>query len=297
MMVAAALLLIAAYQSLGCFAGSAVRNLALGLSLTAHHRLARPSAMPASDFRSLAWRPSLGAGARSCRCAGIMQILFDQAARGAPLARFRPAVRHPRGIGACLFGASPGGGWRRSPVAEPAVRREEDARRPPGAIRASAASSSRRWRRVLGDRGVLGLIMLAPVLYGVFYPQPYLGQIRSQHSRSPSSTTTTRSSAAASIQALDADEAISVAVRATTLAERSRRSSSAAVFGILGIPPDTERKSLKGECGPPPGLCRFRLFPPLQPDAAGHRGIRAAVSRPMSSRAAPAADGARPAGA
>ena len=33
------------------------------------------------------------------------------------------------------------------------------------------------WRRVLSDRSVLRLFVLAPVLYAVFYPQPYLGQI------------------------------------------------------------------------------------------------------------------------
>ena len=32
-------------------------------------------------------------------------------------------------------------------------------------------------RRILNDRGVFGLIVLAPVIYGVLYPQPYLGQL------------------------------------------------------------------------------------------------------------------------
>jgi len=33
------------------------------------------------------------------------------------------------------------------------------------------------WRRVLADRGVFSLLIIAPVFYGVFYPQPYLGQL------------------------------------------------------------------------------------------------------------------------
>ena len=32
-------------------------------------------------------------------------------------------------------------------------------------------------RRILNDRGVFGLIVLAPILYGILYPQPYLGQL------------------------------------------------------------------------------------------------------------------------
>ena len=32
-------------------------------------------------------------------------------------------------------------------------------------------------QRILGDRGVLGLIVLAPLAYGALYPQPYLGQV------------------------------------------------------------------------------------------------------------------------
>ena len=33
------------------------------------------------------------------------------------------------------------------------------------------------YRRVLRDRGAFGLIVLGPLIYGVFYPQPYLGQL------------------------------------------------------------------------------------------------------------------------
>ena len=33
------------------------------------------------------------------------------------------------------------------------------------------------YRRVLGNRGAFGLIVLAPIIYGLLYPQPYLGQL------------------------------------------------------------------------------------------------------------------------
>src|SRR5262249_54577075 len=33
------------------------------------------------------------------------------------------------------------------------------------------------WRRVLGNRGAFILLVVAPLVYGVYYPQPYLNQI------------------------------------------------------------------------------------------------------------------------
>ena len=36
-------------------------------------------------------------------------------------------------------------------------------------------------RRILNDRGVFGLIVLAPIIYGLLYPQPYLGQLLREH--------------------------------------------------------------------------------------------------------------------
>jgi HlyD family secretion protein len=33
------------------------------------------------------------------------------------------------------------------------------------------------WRRVFADRGVFSFLVVAPFFYGVFYPQPYLGQL------------------------------------------------------------------------------------------------------------------------
>src|SRR5262249_6667917 len=33
------------------------------------------------------------------------------------------------------------------------------------------------WRRVLALRGVFAMLVLAPLIYGIYYPQPYLTQI------------------------------------------------------------------------------------------------------------------------
>jgi len=79
----------------------------------------------------------------------------------------------------------------------------------------------------------------------VFYPQPYLGQLVRKipiavvdDDRTPLSRRL--------IQALDADEAISVAVRAPALDVAQQALFDRRVFGILEIPPDTEREVLKG---------------------------------------------------
>ena len=98
-------------------------------------------------------------------------------------------------------------------------------------------------RRALGERAAFGLFLMAPVLYGVLYPQPYLGQLFAP-SPSPSSTTIDRAEPRGSIQALNASEALSVAVRTNTLAERRRHWIAAQVFGIVDIPAGTEREVL-----------------------------------------------------
>ena len=101
-------------------------------------------------------------------------------------------------------------------------------------------------QRVLSDRGVLGLIVLAPLVYGALYPQPYLGQVlrgipiavvdqdRTELSRDL-------------VQALDSNEALKVAVRADTLADAQAALDQHDVFAIVGIPKDTERYVLRGQ--------------------------------------------------
>jgi ABC-2 type transport system permease protein len=98
---------------------------------------------------------------------------------------------------------------------------------------------------VLADRSVFSLFILAPLLYGVFYPQPYLGQLLRKapvaivdHDHSELSRSL--------VQTLDAHEAIEVAVRADTLAEAQQALFDRRVFAILDIPIDTEREVLKG---------------------------------------------------
>ena len=100
-------------------------------------------------------------------------------------------------------------------------------------------------RRVLNDRGVFGLIMLAPIIYGVLYPQPYLGQVLRHIPIAVVDQDHTELSRNL-VQSLNADEATAVTVRADTLAEAQAALARREVFAILGIPRDTEKEVLKG---------------------------------------------------
>ena len=115
------------------------------------------------------------------------------------------------------------------------------------------------WRRVLADRGVFSLLIVAPVFYGVFYPQPYLGQLVRKIPIAVVDDDRTALSRRL-IQALDADEAISVAVRAPALDVAQQALFARQVFGILEIPPDTEREVLKGNAARIPAYVDSAYF-------------------------------------
>ncbi|MBV9138915.1 MAG: ABC transporter permease, partial [Hyphomicrobiales bacterium] len=100
-------------------------------------------------------------------------------------------------------------------------------------------------RRVLNDRGVFGFIVLAPVVYGLLYPQPYLGQLLRRIPVAVVDQDHTELSRNL-VQTLNADEAVTVAVRTDTLAQAQDSLARREVFAILGIPEGTEREVLKG---------------------------------------------------
>lgn len=172
-----------------------------------------------------------------------IQVLFDEGARGVPLADTAiPIVALPA-LALTFFGFALvrlRAVMRAPPAPAPAAAEPEmgDPRTLVGAFR-------REYVRILGDRGLFSLIVLAPILYGVFYPQPYLGQLVRDipiavvdDDRSDVSRTL--------IETLDADEAIAVAVQALTLAEARAALQRREVFGIVGIPEGTAREALKG---------------------------------------------------
>ncbi len=238
----AASLLIVAYQMIGCLMQLLARNMAVGLSLTGI--IVSPAFGYAGvGFPVLAMQtfPRLWGAVLPLRW--YIQILFDQASRGAavhytaePFAilwgittilallvwlRFRSLVRHGLAVPE-----------EEEPLLAPAI---------PGVAAAFAAE----WRRVLGDRGVFSLFVLAPVLYAVFYPQPYLGQIVRNI---PIAVVDQDNSELGRglIQALSAHGNISVALNASSYREAENAILARRAFAILGIPPETEKDVLKG---------------------------------------------------
>jgi ABC-2 type transport system permease protein len=181
------------------------------------------------------------------------QILFDQAARGSPVHESAVPFAILAGMALGLFALA----WLRLLLLPPDPPGEEAPvrRHSPGVGPAFIGE----WRRVLADRGVFSILVVAPVFYGVFYPQPYLGQLvrkipiavvdddRSDLSRR-------------FIQTLDADEAISVAVRAPALDVAQQALFARQVFGIVEIPPDTEREVLKGNAARVPAYVDSAYF-------------------------------------
>ncbi|HMG49126.1 MAG TPA: ABC transporter permease [Inquilinus sp.] len=239
---ASACLLVAAYLSVGALFQLLVRNLALGLSLTGI------VCSPAFGFAGVGF-PALAMNGFAQGWGALLplrwyiQILFDQAARGVPAGDSARPFIVLAGLAAVYFGLA----WlrlravARNPAPAPEEPSEADG---PGRIGLAGAFANE-YRRVLRDRGVFGLIVLAPILYGVFYPQPYLGQlVRSIPIAVVDDDGTDLSRTI--IQALNADEAITVAARPTTLAEAQAALARREVFGILGIPAGTEREVLKG---------------------------------------------------
>jgi ABC-2 type transport system permease protein len=238
----AACLFVLAYQCLGALLQPLVGNLALGLSLTGI------VVSPAFGYAGVGF-PVIGMGGFARHWGELLplrwyiQILFDQAARGAPIASSAMPFAILAAMAVALFALC----WlrlRSLARREAASRKEEEASptlSKPGIAGAFAAE----WRRVLADRSVLGLFIIAPLLYGIYYPQPYLGQLLRDvpiavvdHDRSALSRRF--------VQTLAAHEAVKVALRADTLAEAQQALYDRAVFAILEVPVNTEREMLKG---------------------------------------------------
>jgi len=242
-MGAAACLLLIAYLSLGSLLQLLVGELATGMSLTAIF------CNPAFGFAGVGF-PLLAMG-EFPRIWGdmlplrwYMQILFDQAVRGLPAAASVEPFMILGALASVLFGLA----WLRLRALARAmpVRRSEKVPvetqiGPFGMGTAMLAEM----RRVLNDRGVFGFIVLAPVVYGLLYPQPYLGQLLRRIPVAVVDQDHTELSRNL-VQTLNADEAVTVAVRTDTLAQAQDSLARREVFAILGIPEGTEREVLKG---------------------------------------------------
>jgi ABC-2 type transport system permease protein len=246
MMAAGAFLLIGAYQGLAATLVLLVKDLPLGLSLTGI------MVSPAFGYAGVGFpvfgMPAFAAGwGMILPLRWYMEILFDQAARGAPVADSAPAFTVLCGLAFLYLGLA----W----LLLRALRRHAGAFRhamppAPSPVTMEGPLLHRaivgELRRVLTDRGVKGLMILAPLLYGAFYPQPYLGQTLRHIPIAVVDLDRTELSRSL-IMNLNADEAVEVAVRADTLAEAQEELFRRHVFGIIEIPAGTTRDFLKGK--------------------------------------------------
>ena len=242
MMVAAGMLLIVAYLALGALLQLLVRDLAIGLGLTGL------IVSPAFGFAGVGF-PILGMNAFALFWGAIlpvrwyMAVLLGQAARGLPLAdSARPfaalaalAVLYTL-LAFLRLRAIARSTPRMAPAAEPAAG---------VAPRGIGGAFVAEWRRVLAIRGAFALLVLGPLLYGVYYPQPYLNQILRKIPIAVVDNDLSELSRGI-VQTLDASGAVSVAVRAETLAEARAALDRGEAFAVVGIPPETERDVLKG---------------------------------------------------
>ncbi len=197
-----------------------------------------------SDSRSSGWAGFRAHGGRVLPLRWYLRLLFDQAAHGAAPRLSLPSFFALAAL-ALVFGTL--AWWRLRVVAKAPPARPTpvpEAPRRPGLYGAFAFEC----RRILSDSGALGLIVVAPLVYAVFYPQPYLGQLirdvpiavvdedRTEFSRQLT-------------QALDAHESLAVADRPATLADAEAAIAARRVYGVVGIPVGTEREILRGGPG------------------------------------------------
>ena len=245
MVGAAACLMLLGYFGLGALLPLLVRNLPLGLSLTGI--VCSPAfGFAGVGFPVMAMNGFARAWGAALPLRWYVEILFDQGARGLP----DWASAKPFAVLAVLAFGLNGLAWLRlGVVARMKVKPRQSLALALGvgvAPSGVGAAMVAELRRVVADSGVFGVIVLAPLIYGLLYPQPYLGQLlrdlpiavvdqdRSELSREL-------------IRSLDADEALTVAAAPATLAEAQQAMARRQVFGIVAIPAGAERDVLAGD--------------------------------------------------
>ena len=242
LVAAAACLLLIGYLSFGALLVLLTQALPTGLSLIAIF------CNPAFGFAGVGF-PVAAMGTFPQAWGSILplrwylQVLFDQAARGVPTSdSVRPFLI--LAALACLYFAL---AWARlRAIANAPPKREETPAIRLRYGRGVAIAMGNEVQRILGDRGILGLIVLAPLAYGALYPQPYLGQVLRSLPIAVVDQDQTELSRDL-VQTLNADEAITVKVRSDTIAEAQAALDRHEVYAILAIPKDTERQVLRGE--------------------------------------------------
>ena len=242
MITAAACLLIIAYLAIAALLQLLAGDLPTGLGLTGI------IVSPAFGYVGVGF-PMLGMNAFAYAWGSIlplrwyMEVLLGQGARGLPVSdSARPfamlatltllyalmALLRLRAVAGRLS--------HRTPAAEAVLPADR-----PGVAGAFAGE----WRRVLAIRGAFIVLIGAPLIYGIYYPQPYLNQILR---KLPIAVVDADQSELGRriVETLDASGAVNVVARARTLADARGLIDRGDAFAAVGIPPGTERDVLKG---------------------------------------------------
>ena len=242
MIIAAASLFIIAYLALAALLQLLVGDLPTGLGLTGL------IASPAFGYAGVAF-PALAMNAFAYGWSAILPlrwylaVLLGQAAHGLPVAdSARPFAA--LALLAAVYGllallrlrAVAGPLSRRTPAQLPSLPPDR-----PGIAGAFAGE----WQRVLAIRGAFILLIVAPLIYGIYYPQPYLNQILR---KLPIAVVDADQSELSRriVETLDASGALSVVARPRTLADARAVIDRGDAYAAVGIPPGTERDVLKG---------------------------------------------------
>ena len=283
MVIIAASLFLISCLGMGALLQLLVRDLALGLGL------AGIIVSPAFGFAGVGF-PIIGMNAFAYAWAAIlplrwyMTVLFGQAARGLPLSDSAPAFA---ALAALATGYS----------LLAFLRLRSLAKRPLGAVapppllataapRGTGGAFVAEWRRVLAIPGAFIVFVVSPLIYGIYYPQPYLNQILrkipivvvdNDHSEISRRI----------VQTLDASGATNVTIRAEGLSQARATLDRGEAFAVVEISPNTERDVLKVE------LCTFQsmrtrlIFSSFAPSPAVSppRSIHCRPSSPPAARA------------
>jgi len=243
MIVVAASLLIVGYLALGALIQLLVRDLAIGLGLTGL------VVSPAFGYAGVGF-PTFGMNAFAQAWGAIlpvrwyMAVLLGQAARGLPLSESARPFAALAGL-AVLYALL---ALLRLRVIARSVNRAAAAPAPTAAAatpRGIGGAFAAEWRRVLAIPGAFILLVVAPLVYGVFYPQPYLNQILRKIPIAVVDNDLSELSRRI-VQTLDASGAVKVVISADTLPQARAALDRGEVFAVVGIPPETERDVLKG---------------------------------------------------
>jgi ABC-2 type transport system permease protein len=244
LMVAAGSFLIIAYLSVGALLQLLTRDLPTGLGL------AGLFASPAFGYAGVGF-PTIGMNAFAQVWSTIlplrwyMAVLLGQAARGLPVSESAVPFAALAGLTILFAGLAmlrmaslKRKGWFEAarPAEQPEIKR---------APRGIGGAFTAEWRRVLGTRSAFSVLFLAPLVYGIYYPQPYLNQILRKLPIAVVDNDLSDLSRRI-VETLDASGALSVAVRARTLAEARTAIDRGKAFAAVEIPAETERDVLKG---------------------------------------------------